>query len=308
MYSDGGFAIAELVIEEITGSTFEEYVSNAILKPLGLEDTEYSGLGLTSKPYSAIMTELPVTHVASRAASGLYSTIQDLAEFATASLGETTLPVNQTDVLSKESILFMQTPSPDTRGGYGLGYSTRTTPAGDAVVGHGAASEGWHANVALMPARGKGIIILTNSSSGGNVSTRIRCDWYHDIIGAIPAGACKTDLGARIVKPLLSEGVDAAVDMFRELVSRVEDFNVDEWQLNGLGYDLIEAGRLDDAVRLFEVNVEFFGNETNPHDSLAEAYLLKGDRTKAITHFKRALEIDPTNENARAMLTQLGAL
>ncbi|NND71515.1 MAG: serine hydrolase [Rhodothermales bacterium] len=307
LYSDGGYAILEMIVEDVTGSTFEEYVSEKILDGLKISSTGYSASRQLATSYNSVGTRLVEEQYASKAASGLYSTLSDMAAFAAMNLGATASDDFKTDVISEESLLLAQTPAPDTRGGYGLGYSTRLTLAGDAVVGHGAAAAGWHSNFAVLPARGQGIVILTNSSSGGNVTTLVRCSWYQAIIGAMPAGACKTDIAARIVKPLMDEGVEEAIRQFRSLVSRTGEYNVDEWQLNGLGYDLLASGRIDDAVRIFEVNVEFFTSHANPHDSLAEAYMLQGNTEGARTHFQRSLEIDPSNDNARDKLLKLGS-
>ncbi len=41
------------------------------------------------------------------------------------------------------------------------------------------------------------------------------------------------------------------------------------------------------------------------YDSLAEAYLLSGDKEKAIENYRRALAIDPKMESARQALKQL---
>jgi tetratricopeptide (TPR) repeat protein len=41
------------------------------------------------------------------------------------------------------------------------------------------------------------------------------------------------------------------------------------------------------------------------YDSLAEAYLLSGDKEKAIENYRRAVAIDPTMESAKQALKQL---
>ena len=304
-YSGGGYSVVELAVEDITGDTFKDYMQRSTLDPLGLNNTTFDQDSPSATPYDALGTPVEPMRFPALASGGMYSTIEDLSRFAVASLGETG-KMQQSVTLSIDSILEMQSPANDTRGGYGLGYSTRLTPEGDAVIGHGAVLEGWHANFAVMPARGKGIVILTNSSSGGNVSTAIRCKWYADIMGPVPQASCNTDIAAVLVKPLKEEGVDAAIEMYRELSTRFDQYHIDEWQLNGLGYDLINAGRLDDAIRIFELNVEYFPNASNPHDSLAEAYLEAGRTEDAVTHFKKSLELDPENQNAITMLQRLG--
>jgi tetratricopeptide (TPR) repeat protein len=77
--------------------------------------------------------------------------------------------------------------------------------------------------------------------------------------------------------------------------------------LNLLGYQLLGDGEVNMAIAVFEVNVSHFPEDPNCYDSLAEAYLLKGDRERAIMLYKQAIEVDPSFENSRRMLEQLGA-
>jgi len=54
-----------------------------------------------------------------------------------------------------------------------------------------------------------------------------------------------------------------------------------------------------------KLNVEAYPQSANVYDSLAEAYLLSGDKDKAIENYRRALAIDPKMESARQALKQL---
>lgn len=305
-YSGGGYTVAQLAVEDVTGETFSSFMTRTIFDSLDLTNTTFDQDAQRSDAHNLVGSSLEKLSYPALASGGMLSTVEDVATFVVAGLGASSSAARSGVPVSDEGLLELQSPAPDTRGGYGLGYSTRLTPAGDAVVGHGAALEGWHANFAMLPARGKGIVILTNSTSGGNVSTAIRCAWYSEVMGPIPAGTCKTDIAALLVKPLREDGVDAAIALYKELALREEQYVIDEWQLNDLGYDLIDAGRVEQAVQIFEFNVELYPDASNPHDSLAEAYVRAGRQQDAIVHFKRSLELDPTNENARSMLAQLG--
>ncbi len=46
-------------------------------------------------------------------------------------------------------------------------------------------------------------------------------------------------------------------------------------------------------------------NSFNVYDSLGEAYMAKGDKENAIKNYKKSLELNPDNENAKDMLQQL---
>jgi tetratricopeptide (TPR) repeat protein len=82
-------------------------------------------------------------------------------------------------------------------------------------------------------------------------------------------------------------------------------YDFGEGSLNGLGYEALNAGDAAGAVRIFSVNKDLFPESGNTWDSLGEAYLESGDRAKAREAYTKSLELDPENENARAVLRTL---
>ena len=87
------------------------------------------------------------------------------------------LPAFQTDhaVLTRATIEAMQAPAPSARR-YGLGYQVRRKD-GLTIVGHGGANIGWIAHLALVPASGDGLIVLTNGTNGGAVVAAVESAW-----------------------------------------------------------------------------------------------------------------------------------
>lgn len=80
-----------------------------------------------------------------------------------------------------------------------------------------------------------------------------------------------------------------------------------ETDLNTLGYDLLNAKRFDEAIAILTLGVDEFPKSANAFDSLGEAYMLKGDRERAIENYERSLVLDPNNFNAvRALLALRG--
>jgi tetratricopeptide (TPR) repeat protein len=80
-----------------------------------------------------------------------------------------------------------------------------------------------------------------------------------------------------------------------------------ESELNELGYALLRIKRIDEAVKILELNVEAYPRSANVYDSLGEAYAAQGNREKAIASYKKSLELDPGNLNAVKQLEKLGA-
>ncbi|UCD62844.1 MAG: PD40 domain-containing protein [Candidatus Zixiibacteriota bacterium] len=80
----------------------------------------------------------------------------------------------------------------------------------------------------------------------------------------------------------------------------------DEAVINRLGYRFLAWGRVDDAVRILELNVALFPNSANTYDSYGEALLGKGDTVGAVENYKKSLELNPENTNAVRVLKNLG--
>lgn len=80
-----------------------------------------------------------------------------------------------------------------------------------------------------------------------------------------------------------------------------------EAQVNTLGYSLMNANRIDQAIEVFKLNVEAFPNSSNVYDSLGEAYMIKGNRELAIKNYEKSLELNPQNGGAMEALRRLRA-
>jgi len=105
------------------------------------------------------------------------------------------------------------------------------------------------------------------------------------------------------------KGIDAALRLYHDLKSgRPDEFDFSEGQLNALGYWLIGAGKLDEALAAFRLNIEMFPDAWNPYDSYGEAWMLKGDYDKAVQYYRESLERNSNNTNASEMLERIERL
>ena len=101
--------------------------------------------------------------------------------------------------------------------------------------------------------------------------------------------------GMRLPSDFLAEGnLQAARAAFVALyANRPEDPGVAEPRLNQLGYQLAGRGELSKAVLVLEVANTLRPGSANTYDSLAEVYLMNGDRAKALETYRRELAILP---------------
>lgn len=78
-----------------------------------------------------------------------------------------------------------------------------------------------------------------------------------------------------------------------------------EERLNSMGYQLLGKGDVANAIRVFKLNVAAYPESFNVYDSLGEAYLKEGDNENGIWNYKKSLELNPDNDNARQVLSQM---
>jgi CubicO group peptidase (beta-lactamase class C family) len=321
-YSGANYAILQLLIEDVSGQSFPEYMKSNIFRPLKMSNSQY-GLpykfqDVMATPYDGLGGALPILRYNEFSAAGLTTTLCDLARFAAAGLkGPEGEPPGR-GVLKEQTVAMMQSPAPasqwtdrDPYGPnpqYGFGYTVRPAQFdGKVGVGHGGSNSGWESFFQIVPSTDDGIVILTNSSNGAAVISSLLCSWRKWAAGQNTGVDCpKIDIRAVLYGVYRSGGANEAVARYRDLhrdASEEYDFAV--WQLNSMGYELLRNGDTPGAIQIFRLNVEEFPQDANVYDSLGEAYLKQGDKGLAVQNYKKSLQLNPQNDNARDVLKRL---
>lgn len=109
----------------------------------------------------------------------------------------------------------------------------------------------------------------------------------------------------RLAAALTTGGIEAMTETYREWKSSPSGAGFTELEVNGFGYALLTAGNLAAAHRVFELNAESYPQSWNVWDSLGEALKALGEREESIAMYEKSLELNPGNQNARAMLEEL---
>ncbi len=86
-------------------------------------------------------------------------------------------------------------------------------------------------------------------------------------------------------------------------------------RVNPLGYQWLNRGSRDEAIRILAYNVRRFPKSYNALDSLAEAYMISGDSENAVKYYRLAVHANPGDSdyakrvlaNSQAKLKELGA-
>jgi tetratricopeptide (TPR) repeat protein len=121
-----------------------------------------------------------------------------------------------------------------------------------------------------------------------------------------------TQVTTMMVRKALQNGVigeDGAIAFYKEVNSpenKLTQYRLGEEYLNAAGHALLQYNKVNEAIELFNFIVEEFPQSANAWDSRGEAYMKAGNKELAIEDYKKSLELNPDNENAKTMLEQLG--
>jgi CubicO group peptidase (beta-lactamase class C family) len=174
-YSGGGTTVMQLLLSDVTGQPFPELMRARVLEPFGMHASTYrqplpvdrhgdaaTGYRAGLRPIRGHFHTYP-----EMAAAGLWTTPSDLARWI---LGvQEAFAGGSQRVISRETAAAMLTPG---LGGWGLGPAIEG--AGDSLrFSHGGANAGFRGTFLGFTNRGDGVVVMTNSDSGGTIATEI---------------------------------------------------------------------------------------------------------------------------------------
>ena len=113
---------------------------------------------------------------------------------------------------------------------------------------------------------------------------------------------------ALVYELLQREGIEVALERHRALIEARPD-SVVFWEgaLNSLGYRLLREERVEEAIAVFEMNVEAYPQVPNVYDSLGDGLRAAGRLEEAVPAYRRAVQLaedagDPNLPTFRANL------
>jgi tetratricopeptide (TPR) repeat protein len=99
------------------------------------------------------------------------------------------------------------------------------------------------------------------------------------------------------------QGIQEGIKQYRLLKNEV-GFNLSERTLDDLGYQLLNEGDTNGAIKIFKLNQEEFPNSETANASLASAYTVCGNKNKAQKYFDKVLKMNVLNVQAETFGNQ----
>jgi hypothetical protein len=81
-----------------------------------------------------------------------------------------------------------------------------------------------------------------------------------------------------------------------------------EAEINNQGYNLLGIKKVDEAIALFQQNVQLHPDSWNAYDSLAEAHALKGDKAQAAALYRKAYDLTKAEDQRARIQGELAKL
>jgi CubicO group peptidase (beta-lactamase class C family) len=307
-YSNSGYLLLGYIIEKVTGKPYEQVLHENILAPVKMNNTGYDhnrtmlknrarGYEKNGRHYvNANFIDMSVPY----AAGAMYSTVEDLYLWDQALYGNLLLRKENMDLLFAKHI-------PSGPNHYGYGWGVGSIPLGNTqerieTVGHGGGINGFNTQITRIPSDRSFIVLLDNTGGAP----------LHEMTNAIaavlydkPYDLPKRSVAYSLADKIEKEGLASAVEYYKGIKDS-NSYYINESEMNGMGYEFLQSGKVKEAVAIFKLNSEAFPKSSNVYDSYGEALLAQGNKTEALENYKRSVKLNPGNENAIKILKDNG--
>jgi CubicO group peptidase (beta-lactamase class C family) len=302
-YNNSGYYLLGVILEKVTGRSYERLLQEEIFEPLGMKNTGYdraspvlkkraAGYERSGGLKNAEYLDMSIPY----AAGAMYSTVEDLLLWDQG--------------LYSGKLLTAKSEAEYYRPGlsrYAFGWMVGNMAAGNGgdsvwTISHGGGINGFNTLIVRVPAKRQLIVFLNNTGGAP--------------LGAMAAGTLgilydksftppRRSLAFELEKKIDEMGVEKALAESERMKTDRDRYELREGEMNDLGYHLLNAGDTGGAIRVFQLNVECFPKSANVYDSLGEAYAADGHVDLAIRNYERSLELNPRNSGGRRMLEEL---
>lgn len=334
-YSNAGYFILGMIIEKMTGKSYEDVLTEQILKPLGMTQTGCDRKGLVIKNRATSYAKLRDRYITWNeetnsydpaaihfGCGNMYSTVGDLFKFSKALATNRLLSEKYMDMYLKMRIVRTRPTIPyiseelarEFFGTFGNGFVGEISiiEAPDAkeeeiLYWHDGTCKLFRSNHFHYSGKDQIIIICSNCSflvEGNEMVLKI-----HQLLNNKPYDhiLIKNSLAQYLEEDVaMHAGIPAAIDEYFRFKNDTVNFIVpDQNYLVNVGRQVAERGDWDGAILILRAAISEFPEFWKAYDALGDTYIMKGDKIPAIQSFKKSLELNPQNTHALEILKKL---
>lgn len=294
-YNMNNVFLRQFIIERITGISFKLYVEELLFKPSKMSSSVMSPF-INQENFATGYNndlindskELPLT-------GGTYLTAVDLLKW------EKSLHANK--LITKKSLYQIGQNFDITDAQSGLG---QVRFKGNNLEFHMHDGRAGHFEAILLSDRKEKItiILLGNNHNGKikEIAQTIRAILKNESY-QLP----KKSFFINYEKQLNNLNGTEIINLYKSIIS--DQYNLYDLDsvdaLNEVGQFLLDHNRLQDAIKIFNINMEKFPSSSILYTGLGDAYFEQGNLDLALFNYKKALDLDPKNNTSKKMIVKL---
>ncbi|PXY43178.1 serine hydrolase domain-containing protein [Flavobacterium hydrophilum] len=184
---------------------------------------------------------------------------------------------------------------------YGLGWQIYTNDSNEKIVFHDGLNTGLTSILIHNITKNHTVILLSNTASPVFITA-------NEVLKLIDNKPYKMPLQSlsRVYGSLLESGSkEKANQLIKEYLKKTDSYEATERDFNRLGYQFLRLQKTDNSLLTFASAALIFPNSSNIYDSYGEALLQSGKKDDAIKMYQKSVELNPDNENGKKVLKEL---
>ena len=330
-YSNMNFCMLALLVEKISGLSFQQYIEQNIFRPAHMYNTYFF-----TDTMKIADTKRAINHqyewfyskepVAVDSLKKLRRRLYNLNGFT----GQGNIITTTADLLNFDNALYAGkilkpsilaeafAPTKLNNGkdnvanigignaSYGLGWFIFSDSSAGKIVWHTGGVPGGLSIYLRNISQRKTVITFDNAFSEGLYGAGINA---MNILNNQPLVIRRKSLVHEYSNALLEKGIDAAFCRLLQLKEDSIHYYLSEDDINELGLQLLYAASFEKhkelALEVLKLNTLLFPNSFNTYDSYGEALANVGKKEEAIMMYKKSIALNPANEGGKKALEQL---
>jgi CubicO group peptidase (beta-lactamase class C family) len=314
-YSNLNYYLLALLVEKLTGMPYGAYLKKHIFIPAGMENTSlsefYFGMDKNlcrEQRYRYLYDNAPeridtVAEFASvfdvynfKGHGDVVSTLKDLLKYDEALYNGTLLKQSSLQQAYQPLV-----PGTAANSGYGLGWSIGQDSTKGKLIFHHGGGIGIEVMFVRNISKRQTIILFDNMKNPAFYTAMNALK----ILNGEKVSTRGKSVAKAYGKTLVKTGIPEARQLLQKLKKDTAHYNLSEYEMNLLAYQLMWSNRDSLAAEVFKTDLDLFPDSWNVYDSYGELLLKMGKTEEAIMMYKMSIVLNPENENGKRMLEQI---
>jgi tetratricopeptide (TPR) repeat protein len=325
-YDNINFIFLAILVEKITGTSIQDYITNFVFKPAKITHTifpEFAVYHYTEREKIDLSLQYRYLHLYSDALektdtipfvsqywhnynfSGfgeLLSTTGDLLKYDQALYNGVLLDEK---TLTKAFTQVKLHNGKDNPVGNGLGWQIEKDSTWGKIVFHGGGGIGLSSILMRNVTRHQTVIIIDNMHPQDGLFVNGMARDAMKIMNGQSVRWPQKSMAGICGRLTINNALFAGRKFLKEHKHDTVRYYINEDQFNRMGYDLMKNDKLDAALEIFRINIDLFPASYNVYDSYGEALLKKGKRKEAIKMYVKSLTLNPQSISGLEALKKL---